>query len=235
MKKFPSVIASGLLAAALCTMLFPPPVQADRDGKRDEFPRPLVIGHRGAHGYLPAHTLEGYALAIELGADFIEPDLVSTKDGHLIARHEPNIVNTTDVASRPEFASRRRTAVIDGAADEGFFASDFTLAEIKRLRAVQDFAERPQQFNGKFEIPTLEEIIELAKRKSKEKDRPIGIYPEVKHSTYHKSIGLPIEKRLVAILAAAGWNHRDAPVIIQSFEQSNLKELRRMTPVRLIS
>ncbi len=99
---------------------------------------------------------------------------------------------------------------------------------------MQDFAERPQQFNGKFEIPTLEEIIALAKRKSVEKGRPIGIYPEVKHSTYHKSIGLPIEKRLVAILAGAGWNRRDAPVIIQSFEQSNLKELRRMTPVRLI-
>src|SRR3989440_5468181 len=228
-------IAGGLLAAALCAIFYPP-VQADpgRDGKQDEFPRPLVIGHRGAHGYLPAHTLEGYALAIELGADFIEPDLVSTKDGHLIARHEPNMIATTDVASRPEFASRRRTAVIDGAADEGFFASDFTLAEIKRLRAVQDFGERPQQFNGKFEIPTLEEIIGLAKRKSKEKNRPIGIYPEVKHSTYHKSIGLPIEKRLVAILAAAGWNHRDAPVIIQSFEQSNLKELRRLTPLRLI-
>ena len=230
MKKLASVIASGLLAAALCT-LFASPVHADPD--RD-FPRPLVIGHRGAHGYLPAHTLEGYALAIELGADFIEPDLVSTKDGHLIARHEPNMIATTDVASRPEFASRRRTAVIDGAADEGFFASDFTLAEIKRLRAVQDFGERPQQFNGKFEIPTLEEIIGLAKRKSKEKDRPIGIYPEVKHSTYRKSIGLPIEKRLVAILAAAGWNHKDAPVIIQSFEQSNLKELRKLTPLRLI-
>ena len=227
-------IASGLIAAAICTT-FVPPVHADRRADPDrDFPRPLVIGHRGAHGYLPAHTLEGYALAIELGADFIEPDLVSTKDGHLIARHEPNMIATTDVASRPEFASRRRTAVIDGAADEGFFASDFTLAEIKRLRAVQDFGERPQQFNGKFEIPTLEEIIGLAKRKSKEKDRPIGIYPEVKHSTYHKSIGLPIERRLVAILAAAGWNHREAPVIIQSFEQSNLKELRKLTPLRLI-
>src|SRR5437879_3190426 len=227
-------IASGLIAAAICTT-FVPPVHADRNAGLDrDFPRPLVIGHRGAHGYLPAHTLEGYALAIELGADFIEPDLVSTKDGRLIARHEPNMIATTDVASRPEFASRRRTTVIDGAADEGFFASDFTLAEIKRLRAVQDFAERPQHFNGKFEIPALEEIIALAKRKSEEKGRPIGIYPEVKHSTYHKSIGLPIERRLVSILAEAGWNHRDAPVIIQSFEQSNLKELRRMTPVRLI-
>ncbi len=139
------------------------------------------------------------------------------------------------MASHPELASRRRTAIIDGAPDEGFFASDFTLAEIKRLRAVQDFGDRLQQFNGKFEIPTLKEIIALAKRKSEEKGRQIGIYPEVKHSTYHKSLGLPIERRLVNILAAAGWNRRDAPVIIQSFERSNLKELRRMTPVRLIS
>ena len=228
-------VARGLLAAALCSTLAAP-AHADRgrDGKHDEFPQPLVIGHRGAHGYLPAHTLEGYALAIELGADFIEPDLVATKDGHLIARHEPNLIDTTDVKTKPEFASRMRTAIIDGAPEPGFFASDFTLAEIKQLRAVQDFAERPHQFDGKFEIPTLEEIIALAKRKADEKDRPIGIYPEIKHSTYHKSIGLPIEKRLVSILAHAGWNHRDAPVIIQSFEQSNLKELRKMTRVPLI-
>src|SRR6267142_854678 len=228
-------IAGGLLAAVLCAISYVP-VRADpgRDGKQDEFPRPLVIGHRGAHGYLPAHTLEGYALAIELGADFIEPDLVSTKDGHLIARHEPNMIATTDVANRPEFASRRRTAIIDGAADTGFFASDFTLAEIKQLRAVQQFAERPHQLDGKFEIPTLQEIIALAKRKSEEKGRPIGIYPETKHPTYHKSIGLPLEKRLVDTLARAGWNRRDAPVFIQSFEQSSLKELRRMTPIRLI-
>src|SRR5260221_10853755 len=146
-------IAGGLLAAVLCTILSPP-AQADpgRDGKQDEFPRPLVIGHRGAHGYLPAHTLEGYALAIELGADFIEPDLVSTKDGHLIARHEPNMIATTDVASRPEFASRRRTVIVAGAADTGVFPSDFTLPGINRVRAGQDFAERPHQLDGKFEI-----------------------------------------------------------------------------------
>src|SRR5260221_5371955 len=157
-------IAGGLLAAVLCAIFYPP-VQADpgRNGKRDEFPRPLVIGHRGAHGYLPAHTLEGYALAIELGADFIEPDLVSTKDGHLIARHDPNMIATTDVASRPEFASRRRTAIIDSAADTSFFASDFTLAEIKKLRALQDFGERPHQLDRTFEIPTLQEIIALVK------------------------------------------------------------------------
>src|SRR5436190_23550483 len=172
-------MAKGLVAAIAIGCTMAAPVQArDDDDRNANQPRPLVIGHRGAHGYLPAHTLEGYTLAIELGADYIEPDLVATKDGHLIARHEPNMIATTDVASRPEFASRRRTAVIDGAADEGFFASDFTLAEIKRLRAVQDFGERPQQFNGKVEIPTLGEIIGLEKRKSKEEDRPIGIYHE---------------------------------------------------------
>jgi glycerophosphoryl diester phosphodiesterase len=228
-----TAIASGLLAAAIFTTLAAP-AHAERGGDGDALRRPLVIGHRGAHGYLPAHTLEGYALAIELGADFIEPDIVSTKDGHLIARHEPNMIATTDVASRREFASRRRIAIVDGAADDGFFASDFTLAEIKQLRAVQDFAERPQQFNGKFEIPTLEEVIALAKRKSEEKGRTIGIYPETKHPTYHKSIGLPLEKRLIAVLAAAGWNRRDAPVFLQSFEPSSLKELRTLSPLRLV-
>jgi glycerophosphoryl diester phosphodiesterase len=221
-------------AFALATTLFAAPIAPAVAHDRDDQNRPLVIGHRGAHGYLPAHTLEGYALAIEMGADFIEPDLVVTKDGHLIASHEPNLIATTDVASRPEFASRRRTAVVDGVSEEGFFASDFTLAEIKRLRRVQDFAERPQQFNGRFEVPTLEEVIALAKRKSQEKGRTIGVYPETKHPTYHKALGLPMEKRLVAALAEAGWNRRDAPVFIQSFEQSNLKELNRLTPVRLV-
>src|SRR6185503_14210664 len=169
--------ALALATAALTVPITPALADSDRD---HDARRPLVIGHRGAHGYLPAHTLEGYALAIELGADYIEPDLVATKDGHLIASHEPNLIGTTDVTSRPEFASRRRTAIVDGFPDTGFFASDFTLAEIKRLRRVQDFAERPQQFNGKFEVPTLQEVIALAKRKSEEKGRTIGIYPETK-------------------------------------------------------
>src|SRR6267378_2644868 len=161
--------ASGIaLAAALCTT-FISSASADRGRDGDEMRRPLVIGHRGAHGYLPAHTLEGYALAIELGADFIEPDLVATKDGHLIARHEPTLIATTDVSGRPEFANRKRKAIIDGAEEEGWFASDFTLKEIKTLRVVQDFADRPQEFNDLFEIPTFEEVIALAKRKSKEK------------------------------------------------------------------
>jgi glycerophosphoryl diester phosphodiesterase len=195
---------------------------------------PLVIGHRGAAGYLPDHTLESYELAIKLGADYIEPDLVATKDGHLIARHEPNITTTTDVASHPEFADRETTKVVDGVSEAGWFASDFTLAEIKTLRAVQPLAERPQQFNGRFEIPTLEEVIALAKRMSKKVGRTIGVYPETKHPTYHAALGLPLEHRLVKVLRRAGWNNRRAPVFIQSFEQSNLKLLDRLTPVRLV-
>jgi glycerophosphoryl diester phosphodiesterase len=195
---------------------------------------PLVIGHRGAAGYLPDHTLESYELAIKLGADYIEPDLVATKDGHLIARHEPNITSTTDVASHPEFAGRLTTKVVDGVAETGYFASDFTLAEIKTLRAVQPLAERPQQFNGRFEIPTLSEVIKLAQRWSKKLDRQIGVYPETKHPTYHADLGLPLEHRLVNVLKKHGWNGRRAPVFIQSFEQSNLKLLNRLTKVRLV-
>jgi glycerophosphoryl diester phosphodiesterase len=201
-------------------------------GARDE--SPLVIGHRGAAGYLPDHTLEGYALAIKLGADYIEPDLVATKDGHLIARHEPNITTTTDVGSHPEFADRETTKVVDGVAETGFFASDFTLKEIKTLRAIQPLAERPQQFNGQFEIPTLSEVIDLAKRWSKKLDRQIGVYPETKHPTYHAGLGLPLEQRLVKVLRREGWNERRSPVFIQSFEQSNLKLLNNLTPVRLV-
>jgi glycerophosphoryl diester phosphodiesterase len=207
---------------------------AAHTGRGSDESTPLVIGHRGAPGYLPDHTLQGYALAIKLGADYIEPDLVATKDGHLIARHEPNITTTTDVASHSEFADRRTTKVVDGVSETGFFASDFTLAEIKTLRAVQPFAERPQQFNGRFEIPTFDEVIALAKRESRKRRRTIGIYPETKHPTYHKGLGLPLERRLVNVLRRAGWNHRRSPVFIQSFEQSNLMLLNRLTPVRLV-
>jgi glycerophosphoryl diester phosphodiesterase len=195
---------------------------------------PIVIGHRGTAGYLPEETLEGYAMAIEMGADYIEPDLVATKDGYLIARHEPNLIATTNVKDLPEFASRKRKAMVDGVEDEGWFASDFTLAEIKTLGAVQQLAERDQSFNGKFKVATLEEIIDLAKRKSREKERAIGIYPETKHPTYHQKLGLPLEDRLLAVLTKAGWNHHSAPVFIQSFETANLRYLRQRTSVKLI-
>jgi glycerophosphoryl diester phosphodiesterase len=193
-----------------------------------------VIGHRGAPGYLPDHTLEGYALAIELGADYVDVDLVATKDGHLVARHEPNLIDTTNAKDLPQFAGLRRRAVIDGFEQEGFFASDFTLAEIRTLRAVQPRPDRDQRFDDRFTIPTLDEVITLVKRKSDESGRTIGVYAETKHPTWHESLGLALEDRLLAALERAGWNKRDAPVFIQSFETANLRALRSRTPVRLV-
>jgi glycerophosphoryl diester phosphodiesterase len=220
--------------AATCGFALSIPAAAHGPGGDRAGARPLVIGHRGASGYLPEHTLASYALAIELGADYIEPDLVATKDGHLIARHEPNLIATTNVKDLPQFAGRKRVAKVDGVDEEGFFASDFTLAEIKTLRAVQAFGERDQGFNGAFEIPTFDEVIALAKRKSAEEGRTIGVYPETKHPTYHRNLGLPLEDRVLHVLQRHGWNHRGAPVFIQSFEQANLKYLRQRTSVRLV-
>ena len=226
------------LAAALLGMTLSGIVSAQRDAAvagAAAAKIPLVIGHRGGgSGYLPEHTLEAYALGIELGADFVEPDLVATKDGQLIARHEPNLIDTTNVKDLPQFAARKRTVMLDGVATPGFFASDFTLAEIKTLRAVQPLPERGTAFDGKFQIPTLDEIIDFVKRKSVEQRRRIGIYPETKHPTYHQSIGLPLEDRLLAVLTRAGWNHRHAPVFIQSFETANLRYLRTRTQLPLI-
>ncbi|MGL4634607.1 MAG: glycerophosphodiester phosphodiesterase [Beijerinckiaceae bacterium] len=195
---------------------------------------PLVIGHRGASGYLPEHTLEAYKLAIEQGADFIEPDLVMTKDGHLIARHEPMLSSTTDVADRPEFAGRKRKMLVDGVETDDWFAGDFTIDEIRVLRAKQAMKERDQSHNGKYYIPTFGEIIALAKSESTRLGRTIGVYPETKHPTFHNAIGLPLEPSLVGALNVAGWTTKEAPVFIQSFEVSNLKFLRRLTNVRLV-
>jgi glycerophosphoryl diester phosphodiesterase len=217
-----------MVGAALVATAAPAAAAHDWGGEED----PLVIGHRGASGYLPEHTLQSYALAIKQGADYVEPDLVATKDGHLIARHEPNIADTTDV--RAKFPDRETTKIVDGVPTPGFFASDFTLAEIKTLRAVQTFPERPQRFNGRFKIPTLQEVIDLVKQESRKRERRIGIYPEAKHPTYHEDLGLPLEPRLVRILKRAGWDSRKDPVFIQSFEQSNLQWLNRKIGVRLV-
>lgn len=195
---------------------------------------PLVVGHRGASGYLPEHTLESYRLAIAQGADFVEPDLVVTKDGVLIARHEPMLGATTDVADRPEFASRKTTKKMDGVDTTDWFAGDFTLAEIKTLRAKQAAGERDQSHNGRYAIPTFQEVIDLAKTESARLGRTIGVYPETKHPTFHEQAGLKLEDRLVDALKAAGWTDRSAPVIVQSFEVANLKYLRTRTNVRLV-
>jgi glycerophosphoryl diester phosphodiesterase len=194
--------------------------------------RPLVIGHRGASGYRPEHTLEGYRLAAEMGADFIEPDLVCTKDGVLIARHENEIGGTTDVADR--FPGRKTTKVVDGQPLTGWFSEDFTVAEIKTLRAKERLAFRSHEYDGRFQVPTFDEILDLVQQLGKELGRPVGVYPETKHPTYFRGMHLPLEERLLASLTAHGLNDRSAPVFIQSFETGNLKELRARTRVRLI-
>ena len=205
---------------------------------------PIVIGHRGTAGYRPEHTIQGYTLAIELGVDFIEPDLVLTKDGYMIARHEPMIGGTTDVANHPEFASRKTKRMVDGVEYNDWFATDFTLKEIKTLHAIQSNAKRDQQYNGLFEIPTLDEVIALAKSKSKQTGRTIGIYPEIKHSTYHATVKDAnnkllfgsnfFENKLLKKLHDAYGNTACAPVFIQSFEVSNLKYLSRKTDIQLV-
>ncbi|MDM7956723.1 glycerophosphodiester phosphodiesterase [Blastomonas sp.] len=198
---------------------------------------PLVIAHRGASGERPEHTLEAYSHAIDQGADYIEPDLVSTRDGVLVARHENEISETTDVADRPEFADRKTTKLIDGQSLTGWFTEDFTLAEIKTLRAKERLPQLRRAntaFDGQFEVPTLSQIIALVQQRQGETGRTIGLYPETKHPSYFRSIGLPLEEPLVEMLEAAGLSDVDDPVFIQSFEVQNLKRLRSMTQLPLV-
>ena len=202
------------------------PVSSAKPFKTLNNEQPLVIAHRGASGYLPEETLEAYAKAIDLGADVVEPDLISTKDGVLIARHDPNLDFSTDVAKRPEFASRKKTVQVDGETQTGWFASDFTLAEVKTLGAISTDAERPQQFNGLYKVVTFQEIIDLVKLRSTQLGRTIAVYPETKNPTYHRSLGLPLEDKLIALIKAAGWNSKTAPIFVQSFEPGSLKEMR---------
>ena len=198
---------------------------------------PIIIAHRGASGERPEHTLGSYELAVDQGADFIEPDLVSTKDGVLVARHENEISETTDVAAHPEFAERKTTKTIDAQSLTGWFTEDFTLAELKTLRAKERLPQlRPANtaYDGRWDVPTLGEIIALVKRREQETGRRIGLYPETKHSSHFRALGLPLEERLVATLAKAGYDGADDPVFIQSFEVDNLKRLNGMTELPLI-
>ena len=190
--------------------------------------RPLVFGHRGASALRPEHTLASYAKAIVDGADYIEPDLCATKDGVLVARHEAYLSETTDVASRKEFASRKTRKTIDGEAHDGWFVDDFTLAELKTLRAVEripQFRPGSAEYNGMFQVATFEEIIDFVAAEAAAHGRIIGIVPELKHSTYFASVGLPLEERFLSIIAAHDYTRRN-PLQIQSFEVANLKYLR---------
>ncbi|GIE11278.1 glycerophosphoryl diester phosphodiesterase [Paractinoplanes ferrugineus] len=196
-----------------------------------------VFGHRGASGYRPEHTLASYELAARMGADYLEPDLVSTRDHVLVCRHEPEIGGTTDVASHPEFASRRKTVLLDGVSVTGWFTEDFTLAELKTLRAVERLPavrQRNTLYNGLFEVPTFQEMLDLRAKLSRELGRDLGVIPETKHPTYFRGLGLELEPALLRTLERNGLNRRGAKVWIQSFEAANLRALRPQAKVNLV-
>ncbi len=215
---------SGLLALALTLLALVTSAAA-------QAAEPLVIGHRGASAYRPEHTLAAYRLAIAQGADYVEPDLVSTKDGVLVARHENEISGTTDVAEHPEFADRRTTKTIDGAEVTGWFTEDFTLEELRTLRARERLPElriENTRFDGLYRVPTFAEVLDLARR------HDVGVYPETKHPTYFDAIGLSLEEPLVAALRETGLDDADDPVFVQSFETANLRELDGLVDVPLV-
>jgi glycerophosphoryl diester phosphodiesterase len=230
-----------LALVALLSLIVPAamagPASAGKSRKSSKKAEPLVIAHRGASGYRPEHTLAAYALGARMGADYIEPDLVSTKDGVLVARHENEIGGTTDVAEHPEFESRRTTKTIDGVAFTGWFTEDFTLAELKTLRAkerIPAIRQRNTLYDGRYEVPTFQEVIDLSQRLSRRLGRTIGIYPETKHPTYFRSIGLPLDQPLVRILRRNDLDDRNDRVFVQSFEVSNLQWLDDRIDVPLV-
>jgi glycerophosphoryl diester phosphodiesterase len=227
---------AGAFAVGVLLMIPGPAAGASVPG-HDRSADPLVIAHRGASGYRPEHTLAAYRLGARMGADYIEPDLVSTRDGVLVARHENEISGTTDVAEHPEFAGRRTTKTIDGIEITGWFTEDFTLAELKTLRAkerIPALRQRNTLYDGRYAIPTFQEVIATARKLSRELRREIGIYPELKHSTYFASIGLALEPPLVRALRRNKLDRRKAKVFVQSFEVSNLMWLNARLKVPLV-
>ncbi|PZS27057.1 MAG: glycerophosphodiester phosphodiesterase [Pseudonocardiales bacterium] len=230
-----AALAAMITAATLITSASAAPAHSDRH--RPASDAPLVFGHRGAAGYRPEHTTAGYELAARMGADYIEPDLVPTKDGVLVDRHEPEISQTTDVASHPEFASRKTTKVVDGVSTTGWFTTDFTLAELKTLRAVERLPAIRQHntlYNGKYQVLTLQEDITLWRALAKKFNKHLGLVPEIKHSTFFRSLGLPMEQRVLDVLRRNGLDHADSGIVIQSFEVGNLRWLHRRTDVPLM-
>ncbi|MET9439666.1 glycerophosphodiester phosphodiesterase [Streptomyces sp. NPDC006610] len=201
-------------------------------------PVPTIIGHRGASGYRPEHTLGAYQLALDMGADIVEAgDLVPTKDGHIVCRHEPEIGGTTDVADHPEFASRKTTKVLDGVPVTGWFTEDFTLAELKTLRATERIpANRPNNtlYNGVWEIPTFEEVLQWQEEQTRKRGKQVWIYPELKHPTYFRKLGLGLEERVAKLLRKYGRNRWNSPVILQSFEPTSIQRLNKLVDNPLV-
>jgi glycerophosphoryl diester phosphodiesterase len=207
-------------------------------GGLKSLPVPTVIGHRGASGYRPEHTLGSYQLALDMGADIVEAgDLVPTRDGHLVCRHEPEIGGTTDVADHPEFAGRRTTKVLDGVSTTGWFTEDFTLAELKTLRAVERIpANRPHNtlYNGRWEIPTFEEVLKWQDEQTRKRGKQVWIYPETKHPTYFRKLGLGLEERVAKLLRKYGKDKRNSPVVLQSFEPTSIQRLNKLVDNPLV-
>lgn len=226
------------VSAALSFSLAPAALAAGHaDSRTPRAGHATVFAHRGASGYRPEHTLGAYRLAVAQCADYIEPDLVSTKDGVLVDRHENDITGTTDVSARPEFAARKATKTVDGTQITGWFTEDFTLAELRTLRAKERLPElRPQntKYDGRYRVPTFSEVLAYARSVRTCDGKRVGVIPEIKHSTYFTSIGLKMEDKVVAALNRYGYGHRNSPTVIQSFEVGNLRELNRKTPVHLV-
>ncbi|MFJ8775528.1 glycerophosphodiester phosphodiesterase [Streptomyces microflavus] len=200
-------------------------------GSLRDLPVPTVIGHRGASGYRPEHTLGSYQLALDLGAHIVEQDLVPTKDGHLVCRHENDITGTTDVADHPEFAGRKATKSIDGVSYTGWFTEDFTLAELKTLRAKERIpGNRPDNtlYDGRWTIPTFEEVLRWADKEGRKRGKPVWLYVETKHPTYFRSLGLGLEEPLARLLRRYGRDRKNSPLILQSFEPTSIQRLARL-------
>ncbi|MFD8738671.1 glycerophosphodiester phosphodiesterase [Streptomyces sp. NPDC059618] len=230
-----TLLGAAVLGAGGAALGLPGTASADErhgGGGYRGLPRPAVIGHRGASGYRPEHTFGSYELALDLGADVVEAgDLVPTKDGHLVCRHEPEIGGTTDVAAHPEFAGRRTTKTLDGVPTTGWFTEDFTLAELKTLRAVERVpANRPHNtlYDGRWEIPTFEEVLRWQDEQTRKRGKQVWIYPETKHPTYFRALGLGLEERVAKLLRKHGKDRKDSPVILQSFEPSSIQRLDKL-------
>ncbi|MEV0222703.1 glycerophosphodiester phosphodiesterase [Streptomyces sp. NPDC050704] len=230
-----ALLGAAVLGAGGAVLGLPGTARADErstGGGYKSLPKPTIIGHRGASGYRPEHTLGAYQLALDMGADVIEAgDLVPTKDGHLVCRHEPEIGGTTDVSAHPEFAGRRTTKLLDGVSTTGWFTEDFTLAELKTLRAKERIpANRPHNtlYDGRWEIPTFEEVLRWRSEQSRKRGRQVWIYPELKHPTYFRELGLGLEERVAKVLRKHGLDKKNSPVILQSFEPTSVQRLNKL-------
>ncbi|MFE4612231.1 glycerophosphodiester phosphodiesterase [Streptomyces niveus] len=231
-----AVIGSAALGLSAGTAGAAQAAQADTRGAghrppQKKLPVPTIVGHRGASGYRPEHTLGSYQLALDMGAHVIEQDLVPTKDGHLVCRHENDITGTTDVADHPEFAGRRTTKSVDGVSLTGWFTEDFTLAELKKLRAKERIPQsRPHStlYNGRWEIPTFEEVLRWADEEGRRRGEPVWLYVETKHPTYFRGLGLGLEERLAKLLRRYGRDRRDSPLFLQSFEPTSMQRMAEL-------